>query len=157
SPDGSLFLASRTAGGAMGFFRCLSVWDVATGKPLDAGDHQVGNGLPNHVQWCGPRQILLGGTRLIDLDLGLARRAGGYRPVPEALCAATPPDGRFCYMPFCKRPYQPNLIKDVLSLLEGSRHLGAVEKSGLVLAAFSLPAEAKARIEVHKNAATLGK
>jgi hypothetical protein len=140
----------------MGSFRCLSVWDVATGKPLDAGDHPVG-GLPDHVQWCGPRQILLGGTRLIDLDLGLVVGAGGYRPVAEALVAPTTPDGRLWFMPLCRRPYQPKLITNVLAVLKESRHRDAVEKSGLVLAAFSLPPEAKTRIEAHKTAATLSR
>ena len=157
SPDGTLFLASRTTSGAMGFFRCLSVWDVATGKPIDSSDHSVGGGLPESLQWCGPRQILLGGARLIDLDLGLATGAGGYRTRDAGVVARTTPDGRFWYMPSCKRPYVPNDIDSVLLLLKDSKHRDAVAKSGFVLAAFSLPETAKARIDAHKHAATLGK
>jgi hypothetical protein len=155
--DGKLFATSRTASGAMGMFRCLSVWDVSTGKPLEAGDHQVSGGLPEHLLWCGPRQILLGSTRLIDLDLGLHTGAGSYRLLDGNFAAPTSPDGRFWYLAHAKPPYQPDRLKAVLPALQGSKHLEAVEKTGFVLAAFSLPDEVKTRIATHRNAVTLSK
>jgi hypothetical protein len=153
SPDGTRFVASRSAHGPMGFFRCLSVWDVATGKPTDAGDYQVPSGLPEPVQWCGPRQILLGGWRMADLDL--AQTVWEYTPRDLNGCAAlSTPDARFWYLPNLRRPHE---VEGVLELLKESKFHEQVEKSGYVLAAWTLPhAEAKARIEAHRNARLLG-
>jgi hypothetical protein len=153
SPDGTRFVATRPASAPMGVFRCLSVWDVATGKPTDAGDYQVPGGLREHVQWCGPRQVLLGGERLIDLDL--AQSAWDYTARDREGCAAlTTPDGRFWYVPNLHRPRE---LDGVLELLKESRNREQVQKSAYALAAWTLPhAEAKSRIEAHQNARKLG-
>jgi hypothetical protein len=110
-----------------------------------------------YLHWCGPRQLLLGSAFLIDLDLGLTVVAGRYRAFDSAVLAQTSPDGRLWYLRFCKPAYQPDRIKAVLPALQESRHLAAVEKTGLVLAACSVPAEIKNRIDAHCSAATLSK
>jgi hypothetical protein len=153
SPDGTRFLASRPATAPMGHFRCLSVWNVADGKPTEAGDYQVPNGLREHVQRCGPRQVLLGGARMIDLDL--AEYVWEYTPRDRNGCTALSiPDGRFWYVPNCRRPQE---IASALELLKDSRYREQVEKSGYVVTAWTMPhAEARTRIDAHRNARVLG-
>jgi hypothetical protein len=97
----------------------------------------------------------LGGSQLVDLDLGTD--AWKYTLRTSAVIAPTTPDGRLWYVPHCILPYRPGDIDHVLPLLKDSKLQDEVRTSGFVLAAWTIPhAEAKSRIDAHKAARALG-
>jgi hypothetical protein len=134
--------------GSTGNRRLVVVWEVATGKAKDGvivTNAQMHNFLPNTVQWCGPRQLLLAGTHLLDLDLSMVVWEYKLRPFTRA--AGTSPDGRMWYAAKHNVGPQASEIEDLLAQLRDSKLRGEVRKNGLALAAWTLPhAELRKRL-----------
>jgi hypothetical protein len=137
------------------------VWDVETGRGREGHRHGKDSGTfarPEFVQWCGPRQLLLGGFSVYDLDL--AHPVLTYRPRKGMRFSPTTPDGRAWFTVAFppeppKRRNQPLDPQELEAVLPGIRDpglRGEVEKARAVFAArTALPPAAADRLAAAKQ------
>jgi hypothetical protein len=123
----------------------LVVWDVETGRLRDgrrSGPSAPALARVPFVQWCGPRQLLLGGERVYDLDL--AHVIESYKPRSGVRFSPSSPDGRAWFtVNFVDKPLaklkQDYELDAVLPGINDPRLRGAVEKAKAVFGAWTAP------------------